>query len=208
MSATRNFNFKPLVNTRTQKDEFSTNLIATSIVGGFRVPPKVATILGVEDYSAVSIFSDVNEETGETEAYIAKGHDGTILRDADGKVVTGSRNTTEFDENDPMSGAIVRTTAEGSKVLSFTSSATWKMLGGSQDHELVLDLESIGVLDYPLPNGEFRNGEVFQIKVKETRKVNSRRPKVAGEAGDVTVIADDADIAQAIAEEEYEEEEV
>lgn len=204
----RNFNFKPLVNTRTQKDEFSTNLIATSIVGGFRIPPKVATQLGVTDYDALSIFSDVNPETGETEAFLAKGHNGTILRDADGKPMTGARNTTLFDENDPMSGAIVRVTTEGSKVLSFTSSATWKMLGGSTDKELVLSVESIGEMDYPLPNGEFKFGEVFQIKVEKTREVNSRKPRgEASETGEATV-AGDQDIANAIAEEAYEEEEV
>ena len=204
----RNFNFKPLVNTRTQKDEFSSNLIATSIVGGFRIPPKVAAQIGVADYDALSVFSDVNEETGETEAFIAKGHNGTILRDENGVALTGARNTTLFAEEDPMSGAIVRTTAEGSKVLSFTSSATWKMLGGSQDHELVLSVESIGVMDYPLPNGDFKNGEVFQIKVEKTREVNSRRAKGEGEAVATAVAAQDADVAQAIAEEEYEEEEV
>lgn len=203
----RNFNFKPLVNTRTQKDEFSTNLIATSIVGGFRIPPKVATQLGVADYDALSIFSDVNPETGETEAFLAKGHNGTILRDADGKPMTGARNTTLFDENDPMSGAIVRVTTEGSKVLSFTSSATWKMLGGSTEKELVLSVESIGEMDYPLPNGEFKFGEVFQIKVEKTREVNSRKPK--GEAASTDApVANDTDIADAISEEQYEEEEV
>jgi len=204
----RNFNFKPLVNTRTQKDEFSTNLIATSIVGGFRVPPKVAAILDIKDYDAISIFSDVNEETQEVEAFLAKGHNGTILRNEDGTPQTGSRNTTLFSEEDPMSGAIVRTTAEGSKVLSFTSSATWKMLGGSTEHELVLNIESIGVMDYPLPNGEFKNGEVFQITVEKTRAVNSRKPKADGETVEGAVIADDADIAASLQEEEFEEEEV
>jgi len=205
----RNFNFKPLVNTRTQKDEFSVNLIATSITGGFRVPPKVAKLLDIADYDAVSIFSDINPETEQEEAFIAKGHSGTILRDEEGKPLTGSRNTTLFTEEDPMSGAIVRVTAEGSKVLSFTSSATWKMLGGANDHELVLSIESIGVMDYPLPNGEFRNGEVFQIKAVETRKVNTRKSKADGEDSENNVaIADDADIAASISEEEYEEEEV
>lgn len=205
----RSFNFKPLVNTRTQKDEFSTNLIATSIVGGFRVPPKVAAQIGVADYDALSIFSDLNEETGEVEAFIAKGHNGTILRNEDGTPQTGARNTTLFAEHDPMSGAIVRVTTEGSKVLSFTSSATWKMLGGSTEQELVLSVESIGEMDYPLPNGDFKFGEVFQIKVEKTREVNKRNTKGEGEAGEATAtIAEDADVATAIAEENYEEEEV
>jgi len=204
----RQFNFKPLVNVRTQKDEFSTNLVATSILGTFRVPPKVAEQLDITDYSAVSIFSDLNEETNEVEAFIAKGHDGTILRDAEGNIVTGSRNTTEFDPADPMSGAIVRVTSEGSKVLSFTSSATWKMLGGSKDKELILAVESLGVMDYPLPNGEFRNGEVFQIKVIGTREVNSRKSKSSEAAEGVAPISNDADVAASIAEEEYVEEEV
>jgi len=201
----KTFNFQPLANVRTQKDEFSENIIATSVTGQFRFPPKPAELIGIKDYSAVSIMTDKDEETGEVTLYIAKGHPGTIKKDENGNIVTGSRNTTEFEESDPIDGAIVRTTTEGSKILSITSSAAWKMIGGSKDKEIVLSLESIGLQDYPLPSGKMVNGEVFEMKKIEERAGASRTRKVKeGEDSDTT---EDA-VAEELAGEEYEEEEV
>lgn len=203
----KNFNFKPLVNVRTQKDEFSENVIATSVTGAFRFPPLAAKKLDIADYDAVTLFSDEDEETGAVSVYIAKGHKGTIKRDENGEIVTGSRNTTEFDENDPMDGAIVRETTSGSKILSVTSSATWKMLGGSKDKELVLELNSIGVMQYPLPSGTFVEGEVFELKLVKER-AGQTRTKKSGDAEAVEVEAVDQDIAQAIEAGDFEEEEI
>jgi hypothetical protein len=53
------------------------------------------------------------------------------------KKVTGSRNTTEFEDNDPMDGAIVRESSEGSKILSVNSAAAWKNNRWSKRKELV-----------------------------------------------------------------------
>lgn len=200
----KKFNFQPLANVRTQKDEFSENIIATSVVGQFRFPPKPSALLGIKDFDAVSIMTDKDEETGIVTLYIGKGHAGTIKRDAEGNIVTGSRNVTEFEETDPMDGAIVRETTAGSKILTVTSSAAWKMIGGSKDKELVLSLESIGTQDYPLPSGTMVTGEVFEMKVIQERAGASRTKKVASEAVDT---AED-EVANELAEESYEEEEV
>jgi hypothetical protein len=201
----KTFNFKPLVNVRTQKDEFSENVIATSVTGTFRFPPKAAAKLDIKDYDAVSLFSDVDEETGTVSVYIAKGHNGTIKRDENGAIVTGGRNTTEFEESDPMDGAIVRTTTADSKVLSITSSATWKMLGGSKDKELELSLTSIGEMDYPLPSGEFKYGEVFELTVIKER-ASAARPRTE-KAEVAEAIAQDAEVQAAIENGEFVEEE-
>lgn len=203
----KTFNFKPLVNVRTQKDEFSENAVATSVVGAFRFPPKVAAKLNIADYDALSIFSDEDEETGEVSVYFAKGHNGTIARDEDGNILTGGRNTTLFTEEDPMDGAIIRPTTEGSKILSVTSAATWKMLGGSKDKEIILSVESIGVMDYPLPSGTFVNGEVFEVKVVGERAVNTRAKSVKGEKGASSESVEDADIQEELDNTDYEEEE-
>ena len=204
MSALKKFNFKPLVNVRMQKDETSEQVFTTSVKGGFRFPPKASAKLGIKDYDAVTIFSDEDEDTGEVTTYIAKGHAGTIKRDENGEIVTGSRNVTEFEESDPMDGAIVRATTEGSKVLTFTSSAAWKMIGGSKDKEFVLSLESIGEQDYPLPSGKLVTGEVFEMKVIQERAgaARVRKPKVEGEA------SQDDEVAAALEAEDFEEEEV
>ncbi len=198
------FNFQPLANVRTQKDEFSENIVATSVVGQFRFPPKPAALLGLKDYDAVSILTDKDEETGVVSLYIGKGHPGTIKRDEEGNIVTGSRNVTEFEESDPMDGAIVRKTTDGSKVLSVTSSAAWKMIGGSKTKELVLSLESIGEVEYPLPSGKLVTGEVFEMKVIEVRAgaARVRKPKVEGEDTQTD------EVAAEIAEQGFEEEEV
>lgn len=201
----KNFNFKPLVNVRTQKDEFSENVIATSVTGAFRFPPLAAKKLDIADYDAVTLISDTDEETGAVSVYIAKGHKGTIKRDENGEIVTGARNTTEFDENDPMDGAIVRETTSGSKILSVTSSATWKMLGGSKDKELVLSLESVGVMQYPLPSGTIVEGEVFELKLVKERAGNTRKKSDKSEATDE---AEDSDVAEAIEDQDFEEEEI
>lgn len=200
----KKFNFVALANVRTQKDEFSENIIATSVVGQFRVPPKPTALLGIKDFDAVSIMTDKDEETGVVTLYIGKGHPGTIKRDENGEIVTGSRNVTEFEESDPMDGAIVRATTEGSKVLTFTSSAAWKMIGGSKDKEFVLSLESIGEQEYPLPSGKIVTGEVFEMKVIQERAgaARVRKPKVEGEA------TQDDEVAAALEAEEFEEEEV
>lgn len=207
------FNFKPLVNVRTQKDEFADNVIATSVVGTFRFPPKVATRLDIADYDAVSLFYDVstvaNEATGEpeevTSIFIAKGHNGTIKRDDEGNIVTGSRNTTEFEESDPMDGAIVRNTTADSKILSCTSAATWKMLGGGKDRELVLSATSIGTMEYPLPSGKFVEGEVFQLQVVETRILDAKEKK---DKESTPEQASDSEVQDALNTENLQEEEV
>lgn len=203
MSAIKKFNFKPLVNVRMQKDETSEQVFTTSVKGGFRFPPKAAARVGLKDYDALTIFSDEDEETGVVTTYIAKGHAGTIKRDENGEIVTGSRNTTEFEENDPMDGAIVRESSEGSKILSVNSAAAWKTIGGSSDKELCMDLVSIGVMEYPLPSGKFIEGEVFQLVVTKERPINARKKSKTGDAD-----ADDAEIEDAIAGEDFEEEEV
>lgn len=204
MSAIKKFNFKPLVNVRMQKDETSEQVFTTSVKGGFRFPPKAAAKLGVKDYDAVTIFSDEDEDTGEVTTYIAKGHAGTIKRDENGAIVTGSRNTTEFEENDPMDGAIVRESSEGSKILSVNSAAAWKTLGGSAEKELAMDLVSIGTMEYPLPSGNFVEGEVFQLVVTKERPINARKKKEAGAEGE----EDDTVEEDAIVDEDFQEEEV
>lgn len=199
------FNFKPLVNVRTQKDEMSENVIATSVTGNFRFPPKAARIVGIADYDAVTIFSHEDEDTKEVRVFIAKGHKGTILRDEDGNPVTGSRNTTEFTEEDPMDGAIVRTTTAGSKVLSVTSAAAWKTLGGSKEKEIELKLVSLGVMEYPLPSDTFVEGEVFELEVIKERAIKVRQKHAKGEA---TEGADSVSESDLEVEEGFEEEEV
>lgn len=202
MSAIKKFNFKPLVNVRMQKDETSEQVFTTSVKGGFRFPPKASAKLGIKDYDAVTIFSDEDEDTGEVTTYIAKGHAGTIKRDAAGNIVTGSRNTTEFEEADPMDGAIVRESSEGSKILSVNSAAAWKTLGGSAEKELCMDLVSIGTMEYPLPSGTFVEGEVFQLVVTKERPINARKKSEKGEA------EDEGEVEDAIVGEEFQEEEV
>jgi hypothetical protein len=204
MTASKKFNFKPLVNVRMQKDETSNQVFTTSVKGGFRFPPKASALLDIKDYNAVTIFSDEDEDTKEVTTYIAKGHAGTIKRDETGAIVTGSRNTTEFEENDPMDGAIVRASSDGSKILSVNSAAAWKTLGGSAEAELCMDLVSIGVMEYPLPSGTFVEGEVFQLVVTKSRPINARKKKEAGEAEE-----NEEDVVEnAIVDEEFEEEEV
>ena len=203
----KNFNFKPLVNVRTQRDEFSENVIATSVTGAFRFPPLAAQKLNIADFDAVTLFSDVDEDTKEVSVYIAKGHNGTIARDENGEMLKGERNTTVFEESDPMDGAIVRETTAGSKILGVTSSATWKMLGGSKDKELVMDLISIGVMEYPLPSGVFVEGEVFQLKVVKERAGQNRKASKKGTAVDEAETTD-AELNQAIQDVDFEEEEV
>jgi hypothetical protein len=203
MSAIKKFNFKPLVNVRMQKDETSSQVFTTSVKGGFRFPPKAAAILGIKDYSAVTVFSDEDEDTGEVTTYVAKGHAGTIKRDENGEIVTGSRNTTEFEDNDPMDGAIVRESSEGSKILSVNSAAAWKTIGGAKDKELCMDLVSIGVMEYPLPSGVFVEGEVFQLVVTKIRPINARKKSKGVDADD----SDDEEVEEAIAGEDFEEEE-
>lgn len=204
MSAIKKFNFKPLVNVRMQKDETSEQVFTTSVKGGFRFPPKAAAKLGIKDYDALTIFSDEDEDTKEVTTYLAKGHAGTIKRDENGNIVTGSRNTTEFEETDPMDGAIVRATSEGSSILCINSAAAWKTIGGSAEAELCLDLVSIGVMEYPLPSGKFIEGEVFQLVVTKSRPVNVRKhasDKTEGES-------EDLEVEEAIIEDGFEEEEI
>lgn len=182
----RNFNFKPLVNVRTQKDEFSDKMIATSVTGAFRIPPKVATLIGLQEYETLSLFSDTNEETNETFVFLAKGHAGTPLLNADGThQVTETRGTIIYDESDPSDGALVRETTEGSKMLTCTSAGAWKALGGSKSKELELDIESIGVMSYPLPSGNFIEGEVFELKVVNERPIVKRKSKGASDVEEV-----------------------
>lgn len=182
----RNFNFKPLVNVRTQKDEFSDKMIATSVTGAFRIPPKVASLIGLQEYETLSLFSDTNEETNETFVFLAKGHAGTPLLNADGThQVTETRGTIIYDESDPSDGALVRETTEGSKMLTCTSAGAWKALGGSKSKELELDIESIGVMSYPLPSGNFVEGEVFELKVVNERPIVKRKSKGASDVEEV-----------------------
>lgn len=195
----RNFNFKPLVNVRTQKDEFSDKMIATSVTGAFRIPPKVATLIGLQEYETLSLFSDTNEETNETFVFLAKGHSGTPLLNADGThQVTETRGTIIYDESDPSDGALVRETTEGSKMLTCTSAGAWKALGGSKSKELELDIESIGVMSYPLPSGNFIEGEVFELKVVNERPIVKRKSKGASDVEDV----EDAEMEDASFQEE------
>lgn len=204
MSTLKKFNFKPLVNVRMQKDETSEQAFTTSVKGGFRFPPKVSAKIGIKDYDALTLFSDEDEETGVVTTYLAKGHAGTIKRDENGNIVTGSRNTTEFEESDPMDGAIVRVTSEGSNVLFVNSAAAWKTIGGSAEAELCLDVVSIGVMEYPLPSGKFIEGEVFELVVTKSRPVKARKSasnKAEGEAEDI-------EVEEAIIEEGFEEEEI
>lgn len=200
----KTFNFKPLVNVRMQKDETSEQVFTTSTKGGFRFPPKASAKLGIKDYDAITIFSDEDEETGVVSTYLAKGHAGTIKRDANGNIVTGSRNTTEFEESDPMDGAIVRVTSEGSSVLCINSAAAWKTIGGSAEAELCLDLVSIGVMEYPLPSGKFIEGEVFQLVVTKSRPVNARKAKGEGNTDE----SEESEVEEVLIEEGFEEEEV
>lgn len=176
----RNFNFKPLVNVRTQKDEFSDKMIATSVTGAFRIPPKVTTLLELKEFETVSLFSDTNEETQETFVFIAKGHAGTPLLNADGThQVTENRGIIIYDESDPSDGALVRETTEGSKMLTCTSAGAWKALGGAKDKELELDIVSLGEMDYPLPSGVMVFGEVFELTVVNERAITKRKTKGA-----------------------------
>lgn len=197
----KKFNFQPLVNVRLQKDETSENVFTTTTTGGFRVPPKAAKVLGIGDYDAVSLFSDTDEESGKTSVFIAKGHPGTILRDDEGNIVTGERNITQYSEEDPINGALVRESNAGSKILAITSTASWKTLGGGKDKELVLALEPLGVMEYPLPSGDIVEGEVFQLVVVKERAVVAKEKAEKADA-----VAEDADVAAAIEEEGYEEE--
>jgi hypothetical protein len=199
------FNFKPLVNVRTQKDEMSENVIATSVTGNFRFPPKAARIVGIADYDALTVFSHEDEETKEVRVFLGKGHKGTILRDENGIPVTGVRNTTEFTEEDPMDGAIVRETTSGSKILSVTSAAAWKTLGGAKDKEIELKLVSMGEMEYPLPSGTIVEGEVFELVIIKERaiKIRQKHAKKDGEA-ETDVVSE----AYLETEEGFEEEEV
>lgn len=200
----RNFNFKPLVNVRTQKDEFADIMVATSVTGAFRIPPKVATQLDVKEFETLSLFSDTNEETQETFVFIAKGHAGTPLFNTDGThQTTENRGIIIYDENDPSDGALVRATTEGSKMLTCTSAGAWKALGGSKTTELELEVTELGVMDYPLPSGKFVNGKVFELTVANTREIAKRKTKGSKDVAETTDV--DAEAAQAAG---FQEEEV
>ena len=203
----RNFNFKPLVGVRTKKDEFSDKMIATSVNGNFRISPKVAVQLGVVDYGTVSLFSHTDEDTQETFVFIAKGHDGTIMYNEDGTPQTaGERNLVVYAENDPADGSLVRTTTKDSNMLTCTSAAAWKALGGSTDKELELSVTSIGVMEYPLPSGTMVEGEVFELVVVAERKVEKRKRATDSDKKD-EASADNA-IEQDLAQEGFVEEEL
>ena len=201
----RSFNFKPLVNVRQQRDVYSDKMIATSVLGSFRIPPKVALALNIEEFDTVSLFSDTNEETLQTYVFIGKGKKGTALLNEDGShQVTENRGTIIYDENDPSDGALVRATTEGSDILCCTSAAAWKALGGGTDKELELEIESIGEMDYPLPSGDMVFGEVFELTVAKTRVIEKRKSKSKS-----TAQAESTDVEAEIAQAEgMEEEEV
>lgn len=202
-----NFNFKPLGNTRTQKDEFAKVMIATSVLSNFRIPPYVAKQLGITDGDAVSMFSHSDEETGETRFFIGKGHKGTLLLDENGEPVKGNRGVSLYTEDDPKDGSVVRPTTADANVLSISSATAWKMLGGSTTKELEIALTSIGEMDYPLPSGKLVFGEVFEMVVTKERELDAKEKAESVQANKVSE-AQDLDVQEELNDTDFQEEEV
>jgi hypothetical protein len=73
---------------------------------------------------------------------------------------TGSRNTTEFEDNDPMDGAIVRESSEGSKSFLLTLLLEENNRWSKRQKNFVW-FSIFGVMEYPLPSGVFVEVKFF-----------------------------------------------
>lgn len=122
--------FSPLTNRRgiQLKDYKDPVIIRSSGRGDFKITPKVAKELEVEDGSAMVVV-----ELG-GQIYVARGMDGKPIMNDDGEQVTDARGRRQF-EKDSLYGVLLTPTSEGSRLLKLTATKAWEMLESVKDGE-------------------------------------------------------------------------
>lgn len=126
--------FENQVGKRETKSNFEEVVTAEVTHGNFRISPKVAEKLGVQDGSAITM-----QKAGDV-YYIGKGKDAVYQTNEDGSPATDARGRRVAVEGKEAFGATAREITPGSNVLRFSTSAAWMGLGANGETKKVYTL--------------------------------------------------------------------
>jgi hypothetical protein len=191
--------FKSLIGARTAKASLENAIIATTTKGDFKITKSMQAALGLKDGDFVSV---VEGENGEV--YIGKGVNGTVQFDDNGQEEKDARGRVIYLEGQEGYGSVIRKASENSDNLKMTNASAWLTLGCTGEENIYFKVGEGVEAQVPMNDkGDMHQTTFFQLE--EYKRVAK---STSGKADEDGIEVEEEEIETAIADNDFEEEEI